>query len=476
MSIYELPVDLPVPVDDGACDHLPGAPVPALTLESSLGPVSLRELGVDLAVLYVYPRTGIPGHPTPDGWDAIPGARGCTPQSCGFRDHAADLADLGARVAGVSTQSLDEQVEFAERERMPFPVIADPEHRLGASFGLPTFTFDGSELYKRVTLVLEAAHVAKVFYPVFPPDRSASRRHRVAEREEARVKLVTFGEGDGRVGVLDGDEIVVLDVATMREYFERGGAGETGERVPLSATRLRAPIVPKKFFHTAGNFREHEEESKQVGWTHEIAPWIVFFQNVDAIVGPDEPVVYPEHLTDELDYELELAVVIKKAGAWFSPDEATDYIGGYVIFNDITARDIQRREMRSGVFSFCKAIDTFCPLGPWIVTPDEIPEPHDLAMELRVNGEPRQVSHSGRMSVTIPEIVSHYSALGYSAGDVLSTGTVSGVAGFSPDAASLYLKPGDVMEAEIERIGVLRNPVVSWQDAHGEPPPPRVRW
>ena len=179
---------------------------------------------------------------------------------------------------------------------------------------------------------------------------------------------------------------------------------------------MRAPIVPKKFFHTAGNFREHEEESKQVGWTHEIAPWIVFFQNVDAIVGPDEPVVYPEHLTEELDYELELAVVISKPGKWFSSEEASDYIGGYVIFNDITARDIQRREMRSGVFSFCKAIDTFCPLGPWIVTPDEIPDPHDLAMELRVNGEVRQTSHSGRMSVTIPEILSHYSALGYSAG------------------------------------------------------------
>jgi 2-keto-4-pentenoate hydratase/2-oxohepta-3-ene-1,7-dioic acid hydratase in catechol pathway len=290
------------------------------------------------------------------------------------------------------------------------------------------------------------------------------------------VKLVTFGEGEGRVGVLQGDEIAVLDVPTMREYFERGGADETGERFALAETRLRAPIVPKKFFHTAGNFREHEEESKRVGWAHEIAPWIVFFQNVDAIVGPDEAVVYPEHLTEELDYELELAVVIGRDGKWFAPEEATDYIAGYVIFNDITARDIQRREMRSGVFSFCKAIDTFCPLGPWIVTPDEVADPHDLAMELRVNGEPRQVSHSGRMSVTIPEILSHYSPLGYSAGDVLSTGTVSGVAGFSPDAASLYLKPGDVMEAEIERIGVLRNPVVSWEEAHGEPAPPRVRW
>ena len=112
------------------------------------------------------------------------------------------------------------------------------------------------------------------------------------------MKLVTFGEGQGRVGVLDGDEIAVLDVATMREWFERGGADETGERVALAETRLRAPIVPKKFFHTAGNFREHEEESKTVDWSHDIAPWINFFQNVDAIVGPDEPVIYPEHLTE----------------------------------------------------------------------------------------------------------------------------------------------------------------------------------
>ena len=288
------------------------------------------------------------------------------------------------------------------------------------------------------------------------------------------MKLVTFDEG--KVGRVDGDVVFELDVPSMREYFERGGADDAGSEHTLADVKLRAPIVPKKFFHTAGNFREHEDESKRVEWSHEIAPWIVFFQNVDAIVGPDDAVVYPEHLTQELDYELELAVVLKKGGKWFSPEEAADYIGGYVIFNDITARDIQRREMRSGVFSFCKAIDTFCPLGPWIVTPDEVPDPHDLRMELRVNGEPRQTSHSGNMSVAIPEILSHYSALGYSRGDVLSTGTVSGVAGFSEDAAALYLKPGDVIEAEIERIGVLRNPVVSWQEAHGEPAPPRVQW
>ena len=289
------------------------------------------------------------------------------------------------------------------------------------------------------------------------------------------MKLVTFD--DGLVGEVRGDKVVELDVPSMREYFERGEVPRaTGRELALADVRLQAPIVPKKFFHTAGNFREHETESKRVDWSHEIAPWIVFFQNVDAIVGPEDPIVYPEHLTEELDYELELAVVIAKSGKWWGPEEAADAIGGYVIFNDITARDIQRREMRSGVFSFCKAIDTFCPLGPWIVTPDELGDPHDLRMELRVNGEVRQASSTKNMSPTIPEILAHYSPLGYSAGDVVSTGTVSGVAGFSEDAASLYLRPGDVIEAEIEGIGVLRNPVVSWQEAHGEPAPARVRW
>jgi 2-keto-4-pentenoate hydratase/2-oxohepta-3-ene-1,7-dioic acid hydratase in catechol pathway len=289
------------------------------------------------------------------------------------------------------------------------------------------------------------------------------------------VKLVTFN--GGKVGRVDGDEIVELDIRSMREYFEAGGAHESDRRTPLAEARLDAPIVPKKFFHTAGNFREHEDESKNVNWSHRIAPWINFFQNVDAIIGPDAPIIYPEHLTEELDYELELAVVLKKAGKWFSAEEAADYIGGYIIFNDITARDIQRGEMRSGVFSFCKAIDTFCPLGPWIVTPDELGDPHNLRMELRVNGETRQESHSSRMSVTIPEILSNFSGLGYSAGDVLSTGTVAGVAGFKSEEerAALYLKPGDVVEAEIEGIGVLRNPVISWEEGHGEPAPPRIR-
>lgn len=298
------------------------------------------------------------------------------------------------------------------------------------------------------------------------------------------MKLVTYADINGveYPGVIRGDDVVRLDAPDMRQLFEMGETGlETarnadGPLVSLADVRLRAPIIPKKFFHTAGNFREHEEESRNVDWSHEIAPWIVFFQNVDAIIGPDDPIIYPEHLTEELDYELELAVVLKKGGKHFGPEEAVDYIGGFVIFNDVTARDIQRREMRSGVFSFCKAIDTFCPVGPWIVTPDEVGDPHDLEMTLRVNGEDRQVSHSRNMSVTIPEIISHYSALGYSPGDIVSTGTVSGVAAFQDDPSAWYLKPGDVVECEIERIGILRNPVISWKDGHGVDPPPRVRW
>jgi len=293
------------------------------------------------------------------------------------------------------------------------------------------------------------------------------------------MKLATFEDSSGttRPGVVDGDVILPLDVPDMRALFEMGDAGlalasaAEGPGIPLAEVRIRAPIIPKKFFHTAGNYKEHEEESKRVNWSHEIAPWIVFFQNVDAIIGTDDPIVYPDHLTKELDYELELAIVIKKSGKHFTAEEANDFIGGYVIFNDITARDIQREEMRSGVFSFCKAIDTFCPLGPWIVTPDEIGDPQNLGVELRVNGELRQESNTKRMWLTIPEIIAHYSPLGYSAGDIVSTGTVAGVAAFRPDAQDYYLRAGDLIECEIENIGVLRNPVISWEEAYGEPAP-----
>ena len=173
-DLYALPPALPVPEDDGGCDHLQGRMLPQLTLDSSKGPVSLRALSMNRLVLYVYPRTGRPGRPAGAEWDAIAGARGCTPQACGFRDHAAELAELGAALAGLSAQPLEEQVEFAERNHIPYPVLADPELRLGAALGLPTFEFEGARLYRRVTLAVEACAISKVFYPVFPPDRNAA--------------------------------------------------------------------------------------------------------------------------------------------------------------------------------------------------------------------------------------------------------------------------------------------------------------
>jgi peroxiredoxin len=165
-DVYTLPPGLPVPDDDGAADHLVGLELPDLMLPSSHGDVNVR----DFDVLYVYPRSGRPGVPLLPGWDETPGARGCTPQSCAFRDL---YPKLGVPVAGLSAQTLDDQREFAERNRMPFPVIADPERRLGAAMRLPTFEIAGLTLYKRITLVAENARIVKVFYPVFPPDENA---------------------------------------------------------------------------------------------------------------------------------------------------------------------------------------------------------------------------------------------------------------------------------------------------------------
>ncbi|HEY7258925.1 MAG TPA: peroxiredoxin [Gaiellales bacterium] len=169
-----LPDGLPAPEDDGAARHLPGLELPALRLQSTAGEIDVREAAAGTLVLYIYPRTGRPGVPPPDGWDATPGARGCTPQSCAFRDHRAELAELGATVVGMSAQSLADQHEFAEREHIPYPLVSDPGLRLAAALDLPTFEIAGMRLYRRITLVARAGRIEHVFYPVFPPDRNAA--------------------------------------------------------------------------------------------------------------------------------------------------------------------------------------------------------------------------------------------------------------------------------------------------------------
>jgi peroxiredoxin len=172
-NAFPLPPDLPVPVDDGAATHLPGLALPDVVLAATDGSdVSLARLA-GRWVIYVYPMTGRPGVALPEGWDGIPGARGCTPQSCAFRDHHAELRGLGTGVFGLSTQKTEYQREARERLHLPFGLLSDSGLELKAALRLPTFAVAGMELYKRLTLIAEEGRIAKVFYPVFPPDRNA---------------------------------------------------------------------------------------------------------------------------------------------------------------------------------------------------------------------------------------------------------------------------------------------------------------
>jgi peroxiredoxin len=170
-----LPADLPVPEDDAAADHLTGLAVPSLVMPStSGGTANLAELAEGPLVAYAYPRTGTPGQPLPLGWNEIPGARGCTPQSCAYRDSLTEFTRLGASVVGISTQDAAEQLKFSRREHIPFALLSDSGLQLAAELGLPTFEADGMTLYRRLTFVAEAGRIVKAFYPVFPPDRNAA--------------------------------------------------------------------------------------------------------------------------------------------------------------------------------------------------------------------------------------------------------------------------------------------------------------
>lgn len=175
-ALTELPSVLPRPVDDGACDHLKGMTLPLLTLMSTSGrAIDLGSLPPGRTIIYCYPMTGLPDQPLPDGWDLIPGARGCTPQSCSFRDHHAELATLGAGVFGLSTQTSDYQREMVQRLHLPFDVLSDADLRFAHALRLPTFKVDGMQLIKRLTLVILDGTVEHVFYPVFPPNESAEQ-------------------------------------------------------------------------------------------------------------------------------------------------------------------------------------------------------------------------------------------------------------------------------------------------------------
>jgi peroxiredoxin len=173
---FPLPSNLPRPIDDGAADHLGGVQLPQIFLHSTAG----RKVDVSFqsglrTVVYCYPMTGVPGKQLPEGWDEIPGARGCTPQTCGFRDHHDELLQLKAMVFGLSTQTTEYQGEMAGRLRLPFEILSDSEFRLCDALRLPTFDVDGMRLVKRLTLIARCGRIEHVFYPVFPANESAAQ-------------------------------------------------------------------------------------------------------------------------------------------------------------------------------------------------------------------------------------------------------------------------------------------------------------
>jgi peroxiredoxin len=173
-NFSELPKDLPIPIDDGACDHLPGLALPLMDLSATSGQTVNLATVTGWVVIYCYPMTGRPGVPLPDGWDQIPGARGCTPQSCAFRDHYQELQALNAQVFGLSTQTTEYQREAAERLHLPFELLSDSSLQFANALRLPTFEIEGMRLIKRVTLIARDGKIVKYFYPIFPPDRNVA--------------------------------------------------------------------------------------------------------------------------------------------------------------------------------------------------------------------------------------------------------------------------------------------------------------
>ena len=226
---------------------------------------------------------------------------------------------------------------------------------------------------------------------------------------------------------------------------------------PLAAVRLRAPVPrPRKFLHTGVNFPAHLKEANRKPPAQ--VPGAPRFSST--IIGPDEPVVYPS-ITQQLDAEAEIAIVIGTRCKNVPPDRALDVIAGYTLYNDITARDIQRDEKRGGVF-LAKNLDTTNPIGPWIVTSDEIPDPEDMEIVGRVDGRELQRNSTQNMIFGIRELIAYYSQMTLEPGDLISTGTCEGCGIFrKPDPTPFLLKVGSVAEVASRQIGVLRNPVVA---------------
>ncbi|MDH3442792.1 MAG: fumarylacetoacetate hydrolase family protein [Deltaproteobacteria bacterium] len=255
-----------------------------------------------------------------------------------------------------------------------------------------------------------------------------------------------------------GDES--LDAARKTLDWARTKAAQGDRRllVDPETVRLKAPVPRPGALISAGkNFSDHVAEmSSRKGPSFPVA----FLKLPGTVIGPEDDIPYPPEVKN-LDYEVELAVVIGKACVDVTQEESLDYVAGYSAFNDISARDVIRGENKTGIHLMGKSFPGFAPMGPYLVTADEVPDPQNLKLRLSVNGETRQDSNLSYMIFKIRDMIAYWSQMGLNAGDVLTTGTPRGVAaGRKPDQAPWWIKPGDVVEAEVEAIGCLRNRIV----------------
>ncbi len=268
------------------------------------------------------------------------------------------------------------------------------------------------------------------------------------------MKLITFIQnGRHRIGEVVDDMVYVTAWADpMTNLIRRGiTPSRTYERIPLASVNIDAPLIPGKIIAIGRNYSEH---AKEVGGTVPTEP-LIFAKLPSAIIGPGQPITWRKSITDQVDWEGELAVVIGKRARRVSEEDAMNYVFGYTIANDVTARDLQR--VKDSQWTRAKGLDTFCPLGPYIVTRDEIADPHELALKTLVNGETRQDGNTRDMIFKIPFLISYASRMfTLEAGDLILTGTPSGVGqGMTPPT---FLNDGDTVTITIEGIGELSNP------------------
>ena len=250
-------------------------------------------------------------------------------------------------------------------------------------------------------------------------------------------------------------------IAKWQKTEKRSKKGVRGEPLifPLTRVSLKAPVPrPGKIIAMGLNFRDHAEENKVP--IPELP--VGFLKAASCVVGPYDSVSYPPG-TSQLDYEIELSIVIGKRGKDIPREKAFDHVAGYCIMNDLSARDIQHKEMQKRLLLLAKSLDGFGPMGPWLVTPDEIPDVHNLGMELWVNqeSEPRQKSSTSQLIYDIPDLIAYWSQMTLEPGDVITSGTPGGVALFrQPDPKRWFLKRGDMVEARIEGLGFIRNQII----------------